>query len=357
MTFYAIGEPDYTASSWYRAILEGLLAEKRRKRFALTLLERPEEVSALVPTDADVIFVIGTDTEWVSHAISACEARFGNRVILLGNHKPTYGGKSYSTVTADVAGNVRLLYAYLRAHGKRRVAMYGINPASTSDAFRQESFLACGGRAEDLFYNKSALARCFADFSPRCADYDGVICVNDYAAISLLRHLQGHTAPFIVSCGGTALAVRTSPTVTHTRIPFGAFGKAGVELARMLCAGEAVSAVHIHLAGEFVPGESTACLPMPRAATAAVPVIGKAEDRFYADPEVGDMMKLEQLLAACDDEDLMLLSRLLKRQTYADMASELFLSENTVKYKLKSMFRLCGVSSRAECIRFIEKYL
>ena len=356
MSFYAIGEPDYIASNWYRDIMDGLMMAKRRKRFALTVLTHPGELSSLVPTADDVIFVIGTNTKWLCEAIATCESSFGNRVIVLGNHKLCCDG-AYSTVTADVAGNVRLLLSYLHANGKRRIAMYGVNPESASDAFRRESFLASGGCEQDLFFNSCSLARCFADFAPRCGEYDGVICVNDYAAISLIHHLEGGTVPFVVSCGGTALSGRMKPSVTHMRIRYDAFGRTGVELGRMLCADPTLRALHASLAGEFVAGESTQCIPLPPTVTAAIGQVSKKDDRFYADPEVEKMMRIEQLLAACDDDGLTLLSRLLGGQTYQQMAQEMFCSENGIKYKLKKMFRLCGVSSRAEFMRAFGKYL
>ena len=37
MMFYAIGEPEYKTSNWYKDILDGLLAEKRQKRFSLIM--------------------------------------------------------------------------------------------------------------------------------------------------------------------------------------------------------------------------------------------------------------------------------------------------------------------------------
>ncbi|MBQ8357687.1 MAG: hypothetical protein IJX39_07775 [Clostridia bacterium] len=357
MRIFAIGEPDYKTSNWYREIIEGLMSEKRRRRFSLMTLSATDELQTRAVGRDDVAFLIGTNSAWLAGTVALCESLFDNRVVVLGNYNLPHDGKRFSVVTSDIARDVRLLVDYLRACQKSRIALYGVNPESASDAFKKESFLACGMCTADLYYNEGSLADCFASFSAKAKAYDGVICVNDYAALSLMHHLEGEPRPFVVSCGGSMLADRASPTVTHTTVEYHAFAGVGIELARMLCDNPGINSIRVLLSGGFTAGESTEHMPLPVSSGEAARSVSKKEDKFYSDLEIDEMMKVEQLLSRCNDEDLLILERLLSGATYGDIAKELYMSENGIKYKLKNMFRLCGVPTRADFIRTFGKYL
>ena len=357
MTYYVIGEPEYETSNWYRSILDGLIAEKRQRRLSVVMLENVSALQSLLPEQEDVIFIIGTNSKWLDGIIELCEARFFNRCIVLGNHNRRLCGRSYSIVTADIARDVRVLYGYLESLGCRRIALYGVNPESTSDAFKQESFLSCGGQEADIFRNNGSLAGCFDTLQQERTEYGGIICVNDYCAISLVRHLPESDSIPIVSCCGTPLSGYFRPTITGMRIDYEAFGKAGLDLSRILQKNSNVNAVNIFLASSFCPGETTDGLPLPNRTVAAEPVTVKSADRFYSDPEIEEMLRVEALLSSCEPEDLELLHRLLAGETYAQIGEALFMSTNGIKYKLKGLCRQSGTQSRRELVGLLQKYL
>ena len=357
MPHYVIGEPEYETSNWYRSILEGLIAEKRQRRFSLVQLEHVDALKDLHLQNDDLIFIIGTNSQWLDAVIEVCEACFSNRCIVLGNHNRRLCGRTYSIVTADIARDVRVLYEYLVSLGCSRIALYGVNPESTSDAFKRESFLSCGGTEEDIYHNHGSLFQCYEEFSKNRLRYDGVICVNDYCAISLVRHLPAPEALRITSCCGTPLSGYFRPTITGMRIDYEFFGKAGMELSRILQRFDQVNAVNIFLASTFCPGETTERIPLPVPTNHRESVTEKSDDRFYADPEIEEMLRVEALLSSCEPEDLELLHRVLAGQTYARIAEELFMSTNGIKYKVKGLCRQSGTRSRRELALLLEKYL
>lgn len=356
--FYTIGEPDYKTSNWYKDIMEGLLSEKRQKRFSLTTLGSIEELTSCSLTTEDIIFVIGTNSQWLEKILPLCESLFNNRVIVLANHENRFSKGKYSIVTADITHSVQLLYNYLKHYGKTRIAMYGINPKSSSDAYRKRSFLLCGGQEIDLFYNTISLSQCYDDFSERTAEFDAVICVNDYAAISLIRHLDDPTQLFITSCGaGTLLSQFFTPSITHTRYNYTSFGKAGVDLCKILQKNTNANSVNIYLSSEFVPGDTTRGLPLVEETMAVSQSTLKNDDKYYADFEIDEMIRVETLLSTCDKVDLQILRAILEKKTYCAIAEELFMSVNGIKYKLKNMLNICSVNTKTEFIELLGKYV
>lgn len=358
MTYFVISEPEYKVSNWYKGIIDGLISEKRQKRLPLTLINDRIELEQLTIGPKDVIFVIGTSSNWLNEILILCESIFDNRVILLGNHEnPLFKGK-YSIVTSDIAHNIQVLYFYLKSCGKNRIAMYGINPASTSDAFRKKIFLSCGASETDLFYNSVSLVQCFENFSRQAENYDAVICVNDHTAISLVQHLNGQKPIFITSCvDGTLLTDFFSPSITHTKIDYESFGRSGIDLARILQNNKEVNSVHMYLAGSFVAGETTDFLPLSENAMQEMKHPHKEDYKYYSDPEIDEMIRIERLLNSCTPDDLLIINRILSNVSYPSIAEEFYLSTRGLKYKLRKMYQLCNTNSKTEFIDLLKKYI
>lgn len=358
MSYYAISEPAYKTSNWYSNIMDGLIEEKRQKRFSLIMLDNISELKKHTITDEDVIFVIGTNSDWLSKVIQMCESRFNNRIVMLGNHENKLCKGKYSIVTSDIARDIQVLYNYLTSYGKNRVALYGINPESSSDAFRKESFLSCGADKDDIFYNTGSLSKCYEDFLDRIHKYDAVICANDYAAISLVRFMKDDRTLFVTSCGGGALLTHFfSPSITHTWVDYQSFGKAGLDLCRILQKNKNVNSVNIYLSSNFSIGETTNNLPLLEESVLETDTIQKAHDKFYSDLEIDEMLRIETLLISCDEDDFLILDYLLNNMTYTQIAEKMFMSTNGVKYKLKNMFQTCHVASKNDFVELLNKYI
>ena len=357
MAFYAISDPNYTNSRRYKRILNSFLDTAHKRRLDLTLLDGIDALSHHNFCDTDVLFLLSGRQNWLSEICSICEPIFDNRIIILNNfEQSSYIGKA-SIVSSDVHFNVQTLYHYLQYHGKKRIAMYAVNPNSSSDRFKREVFLTCGGKEKDIFYNREGFLHCYEQIASRLSDYDGVICVHDYSAISLISHLKDRGNLFITSCGETSLLRTFTPSITHVENNYSSFGNTGFDLCHILLKNKDVNSVKIHIADNLILGETTDYLPLPKQVVPKLPDTKHSGFYFFSDPEVNEMVKVENLLDTCSEDDLLVIQSLLEQDTYAMIAEKLFLSINGVKYKLKKMFQICGVDSKAEFIELLGKYL
>lgn len=354
--FYIISEPEYETSTWYKHIIDGLHTERRKKRYSVKFIQDFSELKSCRIADTDIIFVIGTNNDWILNTVSNCKIFFSNKIIILGNHNPPPGGNTYSVVSGDIEKDIMLLYSYLLSYDKKKIALYGINPDSTSDNIRKKSFLAIGGSENALFYNDKSLKDCYENFYNLISDYDGVICTNDFAAISLLKNLKNSPAPFIVSCGGTLLSAFFSPSITRIKTNYEDFGKSAFTLARMI-EDDSINSINIKLKGKFIAGDTTDFLPLKSENTHTILNKQKTHDNFYADSEIDEMLKVERLFNSCDADDLLLLDRVLSGKKYADIAKELFMSENGIKYRMKNMFKICEKESKKEFIKMLKNHI
>ena len=360
--FYLLGEPGYNTSNWYRDIVDGIVSEKRTKRFNIVMIDYIEELDNFSINSEDAIFLVGTNLAWLGTTIDICEQKFDKNVIVLGCFEHYLKGKSYSVISSDILAGVCDLYSYLESYNKFKIALYGVNPNSASDNYRKSSYISYGGTQEDVFYNNADLKSCYQSFKDKASNYDAVICVNDYSAISLIRNLKDSNIeiPFVVSCGETKLSRTFKPGITNLKISYRDFGKAAIDVYKILQKDFPTSCVKVKLSPNIIPGESTDNLPVklnPREDLALVETL-YSEDPFYLDNEVDEMLKIEKILNSSDSTEFdMLYSLMVEGMTYIDVADKFHISVNGIKYKVKKLFENSGINSRDEFIKLVKKYI
>ena len=320
-------EPGFARSIWCKQLLQGLVSElkKRREGYALD----PEVLSGSV-------FVIGSSAEFLSTQVARCNGSGCVPVLLCSSVRKIAGGR-YHCVCPDIGGSMGQLTDALTKRWGDRLVLYGVNPSSVGDRSRREAFeQACGhGRCLE---NRGSLAACFDAFLPLLETTDAVLCANGFAAVSLYRRLAalGKHLP-IISCAQTLLCSRYGDAITSVDMNYPTFGKTALAVADLARKQAQISELTVTVRWR-VAGFSDAALPS---------VVSPAPaDRFYEDGELQQMLKVEDLLSACDETDTRLLSMLLEGKSYAAMANACFLTEGAVKYRVKNMRALCGCPDR-----------
>lgn len=334
---YILSEADYSRTNWYKRILSPMKAEARRKRIQLFEAENASEL----PLKEGAAFVLGGSEEWILETVRTLQT-CGCHPILLSEVDTSRLSGRFSRVRSDYESLVLRL-----TEGSARCALYGVNPASASDAARRRAFLACHPEGA-VFENNASLANCFAHFweAHREHPFDRVLCANDLAAVSLYKRLGERDAldsvAIAVPRSGTILSY--FPTVQTAQVDPTALSQAAFEIAD--CIKAHPDFVGITVSVGLLEAGNASRIPV-REATASC-------DPFYADPEMLELLHLERLLSSLDETDLKILS-LLSRDC-RDIGEEAYLSDNGVKYRLKKMKRLCGVESKKEIPVLLGKY-
>ena len=358
--FYLLGEPGYTTSNWYKHIIDGILLEKRTKRFNIVMIDSIDEIENFIIKADDAILLIGSNLNWLESVIDISKEKFSKNIIVLGNFESQLTGKNYSIVSSDISYDVYNLYAYLISYNKTKIAMYGINPNSASDIYRKNCFIKCCANENDVYYNNANLKECYKSFASNIHKYDAVICANDYSAISLLNALKNDNipAPFIVSCGETKLAKTFKPSITNLRTSYKDFGKAAINVYKTLQKDLPTSNIKLELASCIIPGDTTDNLPvLPTTFLKERSSQPLTDDSFYTDSEVSEMLKVEKLINHCDRTEYDILLSLINGATYSDIAEKFHMSINGLKYKLNKFYEFCDIDSKKEFIELIKKYI
>lgn len=353
-----IVEASFSTTVWCRHIMNGLRCEARKKRINLNIAQNTDGIC--FDPEGQVI-VIGADEEWMRHTVALIR-RSGRHPIILGNATQGFYTEGVSSVSADAKGSMSAICSYLARADRLSPALFAINPNSLSDKCRQEAFVACGGNKKDIFKNEGSLEECFARFyeKHRQNPYRSVICANDFAAISLIRHLKERKEDidsiFIISYSNTLISDCFSPSVSTVMMNFESFGQLAFMIIDCLNKSGSISGIHMQSTWQILHRETTDTLPLSDI-TPPEPINVSSDDSFYSDPELSDMMRIETLLTESDATDLQILSAILDGKKTAEIEEICFLTETAVKYRIKKMKDICLVESRSALKDLLDKYL
>ena len=350
-------QPDYARSVWCTHIVSSLVSELRLKRLPFCMISSLDELSG--GTAGDFVFLVGSGGDFIDEGLKAA-GRAGVYPILLNSRARDELTVGCSMVCSDMEGSMKDIVDRLRACGRGRIALYGVNPRSIGDVCRRAYFLkTAGAREDDIFFNDGSLENCFGAFRPRAHAYDAAICANDFAAISLVRRLSACDPGalerlFIIGCAETRLTDFYADHIVSVRGNFAEYGRAAVALIDTLKRNPSLSRVEMFIRWDVdALSADRAAVPPPEPAFER----SAKTDAFYEDEELREMLCVERLLNVCDALDRQILRRTLMGESYEDVAERCFINVSTVKYRLRKMIGISGAESRTDLMRIVRRYL
>ena len=343
-----LAEPAFRESVWCKELRNSLENALRNKRIPFC------EIFDTVPADSEGVFLLATGFQWIGNTIRLLNDS-GIHPILMGNQLEQVPGCSYSCVCSDVLGSMKYLLEKIKSENKREVALYGVNTNSISDIGRVDGLFALKDDFFDsmtVFENRGSLQKCYEDFRRRGQNVDAVICANEFAAVSLLRNLQKENAPVpkILSCSQSQLLGYYSRDILTIDLNYEQYGKAAVFIyeKRKKYGWMSNLSISVRWSMEESPAPAAKDISLPQT---------QAEDVFYEDAELDEMLKVERVLEQSDETDRKILSMLLDGQSMAAICEACFLAETAVKYRLRKLMKQAKTEKKEDLLTLLKKYL
>ncbi len=363
--------PESKESFWARFSLRAVAAEILRKRYTPEYIEN----TAVTDIDFDKYFDEGEKRVLMYIGYSAKDTP--NDLAYLSTHGVhtlmlNYGYEEFSStcsrVLLDCRDATEKSIGYLLSNGRDRIALFGVNPNSSTDSLRSKAFseyITSIGRTpeQDIYYNYGSMLNCREKLVQKIKDYNAVICVNEIAAFILLRGLKesGVSVPhdlYVISCGySTMLCEQTDPTLTSVSADQSDVGTQAVLAYSSLMKNPGNVALTVKVAAKLSVGGSTDFSANMNVTAFAPKSTDKSAVNFFQDPSVKSFFSVEMLLLESDEIDRGILDGLIASDTYSIMAERLFTSENVISYRIKRMCKIAGTASKQELIELITPYL
>lgn len=364
-------QPDSKDSFWSKMAIKGVAAEILHKRYVADYIQ----ADSVKEIDLDkefkgekkrVLLYIGYSPDTTQNDLVYL-AKQGIHTLLLNYGFPGFSG-SCSRVLVNYRDGMEKCIGYLTANKHDRIALFGVNPHSSTDMLKDECFAeylrARGGNpSRDIYYNYGSIQNCFARFSENLRDYNAVICTNDIVAISLLHRLEalGIRVPedlYIISCSySTLLAERVKPGITMLAADKYETGVQAVFAYTALVKNPSDIALTVRVATKLTVRGSTNFDPAPPADVFPVYKTPSQVVNFYDDPDAQSFIHAESLLLNCDELDQGILEGILAGETYPSIAERLYTSENVISYRIKRMCKIAGCEKRQELIALLSPFL
>ncbi len=344
-------DPNYSGSVWCKNFLNSLIENLRKNRIPFC------EIFDEVPENAEDVFIIASDYDWIKKTIQLLNS-VNIYPILICNHIEEIVGCDYSCVSTNNGASIEPFLKQISGKAQRRIAIYGVNTSSASDIGKVDTLFSHKDKLFQnirVYNNEGNLLDCFLNFSKDIDSIDTVICTNDFAAISLIKHLEQSfpkklQALTVFSLTDSTLSGYYRKHITSVNINYNGYGKAALFIYKSRKKHKYLSNMHIKVAWNIEESKTPHNLPL----FLDVP---QATDTFYRDAELAEMMKIEKLLKSSDDTDFIIINGLLNKLTIEQILSECYLTENAIKYRIKKLLSECDFADKAELLALYQKYL
>ncbi len=377
MTIHIYVDPSYKDSLWCKQTLKGISDEATKKRYTVKMLDTDN----IYGVDLDAFFDSEEKRILIVLATSVNQSRKFNDYfnthgvhLLYINHQSTNASYRFSNILIDYYDSMRKITEYLEGCGRKLIALYGINPDSSTDLIKKNFFeernrcVQQYGNGENIYYRElddkdSLTIDCFENFRRSLEYYDAVICANDLVARLLIDDLQkvGVRVPedlYVVSFGDYILAQLGNPTITAVAIDHEQLGRQSVYTYSYLRKASSDVYITAKVAPKLTIGESTARseFQKPKASLSDTP---KKEHvtNFFNHPEIQAIITFENMLTKCDKLDMQILIGIMSSMTYIQLSEQLFVSENVISYRVKRLCKLAQISSKTKLAESANRFL
>lgn len=343
-----ICEEAYAESIWCKQLLGGFLKELKKRRIGY---EKYSQVCDF--SEDDSVCIIGMSNVWITKTIGKCNEK-SCVPIVLSNQSQRFAEGSYHLICPDIRGVVKGLAESFEDAVRTKIALYGGDRAVDLDRDRTEIFSRLVQEGNHIYQNAGNLENCFRSFLPKADRYDAVICVNGYAAVSLVKKLEKENPKLleklvIISCEEVLRHSKYNQWISLVDLKLESYGAAAMAVLDMYAQRSDISTITVEMKGEV-------CQIPKKDEESHLPTDEKA-GVVLEDPEIICMAKIEQLMQEADDMDHHIIAMLLDNAKYSEIADSCYMTEGNVKYRVKKYMSICDCKTKKELLELLQEYL
>lgn len=339
---------------------------------------------AHIQEDPDAVLCIlqssPTEIDDIIKSLSSLASLADLPVITMEYDKPIFSFNHYNLITDSNNALLKIL-TYTSQYKKNRIAFFGVNPASTADTNKVHtlSLLCPNFNEKDLYcsYNEN-MDLCFSEFSCHYTEYDTVVCANDYVAIYFLKQMTALDPGwledrFVIGFMNSIISRLYSHPITtlfydSSLLPqlIYLIYKNHFKYDNMLSYNAMYLKAEIFIRSSthnlpFDKKDGRLALPFANAnAKLCIPTYsGLSSERpaDSADSEMATIIKIDTGLSQLNIKNLKLVLMILRDYSISEISEALFFSIDSVKYHLRSIYRIFGVKKKKELISILSLYI
>lgn len=355
-------------NQWTYRIIGSIKKEMTHRRYDYTVVTDVKATIKKCAATGDVVLIPNELNSNCLPIVEECN-NHGVQVIAANSNLDLYSNHRYHAVTGDISNAIAVILHTFRENNLNNAALYGVNTNSQNDVAMAEMFVSQTKHSgKTVFANSGSMKQCFDEFFHVRNNFNVVICVNDYVAISLLENLKTHDPEslqklHIISFSNTIISKLYDWPITSFYTEVDDIARAVVDIYRTLRNNRPYSSVSICIPFKINNCNSNnKCLsPFQSAAILTGNYTTSStfdtSINYETDPEVSILPKIEIFLNSITGLEYTILSLVLQDKKSAEISELLYLSEDAIQYHVKKMRKMLGIKTTREFCNALNKYI
>jgi hypothetical protein len=353
MNCYIVKEEMFMQTSWAKTQLHAIKSEATASKIKLIEIRNFN-----ITVDNEIVIILATNINWIKEVSHKLRLN-GFRIITIGPRRAI--DLRYNEVLCNFQEIASKTIDYCVFNNKKRILLFGINPPSSGD--NQLKFYLSNYYPDLKTTYETLLKQDIKELEERIDEFDVILCCNSIIASAVVEQLGPSMIPskvWVISLLDSPLSKFSNPTITGFAQDDEEIGRQAIHLARLLKKNEYISNIVLKTSPKLNIRESTDCIAFGLSSAGSTSKLNidtpQNTSEFYNDDIVENLFNLENVLSNLENPDYTIIEGMLAGETYAQISEEAFMSENTVKYRIKRMQKLCNVEKRSQLLDLIVKY-
>ncbi len=277
---------------------------------------------------------------------------FNIHKIIFSHHDASPQYSNFSSVMSDFPCDMELAISHLKEQGCKKIALFNASPNVYHDKLRIDTYKQLIYHEPLVFLSDKTVYPVLSRLLSCNERIDALLCTNDYSAFCLMLVLDKidknwNKKVLLLSFSNTILASLCSPSISSLSLNYANGSKEIATIHKLINKRNNVSHVHFIMRSKLFKRESTKKFNPEGIVFSKLPSFSEEELIEITAPRK-KCMSLESLLATCDKTDLKILRELILSKKIDEIGKDLYLSYETVKYRIKKFKSVLGFDTTAE---------
>ena len=347
-----------TAFDWGKVVVDLFKAQAIKKKLPLSVVYHPQDVKDFHAP----IIVFGVDSEWLQNVFDYFAPHKTQILLLCGATGKTYENVSYITIDQQML--VKKCIRLLSDCNRTKPAFFGAQKNDTSDAIKAYTFSTFFPQSDVYSVDDSVEVTCNR-LLENVENYDSVICANDVMAIYLLmrcreKKIEIPEKLFLIGNGNLWLSAHVTPSLTTLVSDAEATVELALQMRKSICKFPACAPLNVYISGDVLPRESTAHFNKTESFQDQKRNSRPQHTAVYPPhslyPCLAQICNLDEALSCLSEEKKTMLRLIRQGSSYAEIAEKVFLSEDTIHYHLKKLYKRLGVNTKKAFCALLDSY-
>lgn len=350
-------------SYWSAERYRGMTSEFSRRRIKYFSISSPEELKEHLKKygeeDSSIVF-FPTNENRHKYFLDRY-SDFNIHKILLSNYSTNTATSDFSTVVNDFRGDMQLAISHLEEKGCKKIALFNADTCGYHDRLRIETYKQFVYHEPLIFFADKTVYPVISKLLECNEKIDAIICTNDFSAFCLMLVLNEidrnwRDKILILSFADTILSSLSSPSLSSVSLNYEISGKEIATIHNSIKKSKNMAYMHIVMKSRLSARETTEKQNPEGMFFSEYDRLNEEKIIEITAPRA-KCVELEKILTACDATDLKIIHGLLLSKTIEEISKNLYLSYETIKYRIKKIKKFLKFTTTAELSAWLKIWI